>query len=104
MNKNLNVKVVLFPIGVYDRDYLESLSDKHLSEIASKQKYQTWYSLKDFQNALNDDEVDDVNNKIRDINDDWSRIKWAFDPITKSSRTILGKYKKEKTLYEFYAG
>ena len=44
-------------------------------------------------------EVDDVNNKIRDINDDWSRIKWAFDPITKSSRTILGKYKKEKCDY-----
>lgn len=64
MSKKLDVNVVLFPIGVYDRDYLESLSDKRLSEIANKKKYQTWYSLKDFQYALNDDEVDDVNNWI----------------------------------------
>ena len=64
MSKKLDVKVVLFPIGRYERNYLERLTDKKLSELASKKKYQTWHSLKDFQYAINDDEVDDVNNWI----------------------------------------
>ena len=64
MDKNLNVKVVLFPIGRYQRTYLERLTDKKLSELAKKNKYQTWYSLRDFQYAINNDEVDDVNNWI----------------------------------------
>lgn len=64
MNKNLNIRVILFPIGRYERNYLERLTDKKLSELAKKNKCQTWHSLKDFQYAINDDEVDDVNNWI----------------------------------------
>ena len=44
-------------------------------------------------------EIEDVNRQIRDINDDWSRIKWTFDPVTRSSKKILDKYKIAKCDY-----
>jgi len=44
-------------------------------------------------------EIDDVNKRIHDTNDDWSNISWTFDPVTKKSTKLLNKYKEEKCDY-----
>jgi len=66
MDKNLNVRVIAFPIRTYDISFLEEQSDRELSEIAlADADCEIYSSLKEFQNAINDDDnekVDTINN------------------------------------------
>lgn len=63
MDKNLNVRVVTFPTSTYSRNTLDKLKDRELSEWALAEGDSNIYvSLKEFQNALNNDEVDIENN------------------------------------------
>jgi len=70
MDKNLNVRVVALPIDTYDREYLNSLSDEQLSNIAlADNKSDMYFSLLEFQERLNNDEVDTENKWIYFLTD-----------------------------------
>ena len=70
MDKKLNVRVVALPIDQYDRDYLSSLSDRELSEVALAEGDSDIYeSLLEFQERLNNDEVDTENKWIYFLTD-----------------------------------
>ncbi len=70
MDKNLNVRVVTFPITEYASAILDTLSDRELSECALAEGDSNIYeSLLEFQNALNNDEVDVENNLIYFLTD-----------------------------------
>ena len=57
MDKNLNVRVVALPI-TYDRQWLNTLNDRELSETAlADGDCDIYGSLLEFQEALNNDEV-----------------------------------------------
>ena len=70
MDKNLNVRVVVLPIETYDRSYLNSLTDRELSDVALAEGDSDIYSsLLEFQEALNNDEVDTENKWIYFLTD-----------------------------------
>ena len=70
MDKNLNVRVVTFTATEYDRDYLDKVNDRELSECALADGDSNIYeTLLEFQNALNDGEVDVENNWIYFLTD-----------------------------------
>ena len=70
MDKNINVRVVALPIDQYDRDYLNSLSDRELSDVALAEGDSDIYvSLLEFQERLNNDEVDTENKWIYFLTD-----------------------------------
>ena len=62
MDKNINVRVVGLPIEQYDKEWLNSLSDMELSETAlAEGDSEIYLSLAEFQEALNNDNVDTEN-------------------------------------------
>jgi len=61
MDNNINVRVVGLPIEQYDRVWLDTLSDRELSETALAEGDSEIYSLAEFQEALNNDKVDTEN-------------------------------------------
>lgn len=40
-----------------------------------------------------EDEIIDINEEIRNVNDDWASISWIFDAVSHSSKTTLAKYR-----------
>lgn len=59
MEKELNVRVMGFPKNTYDKVWLDTLSDKDLSDTALAEGDSEIYpTLSDFQNALNNKEID----------------------------------------------
>ena len=70
MDKNLNVRVVALPTINYDRQWLNTLSDRELSDTALADGDSDIYgSLLEFQEALNNDEVDTENKWIYFLTD-----------------------------------
>ena len=70
MDKKLNVRVVALPIEQYDRSWLDTLSDRELSDTALADGDSDIYgSLLEFQEALNNDEVDTENKWIYFLTD-----------------------------------
>lgn len=70
MDKKLNVRVVALPIDEYDRAWLNTLSDEELSDTALAEGNSDIYeSLLEFQEALNNDEVDTENKWIYFLTD-----------------------------------
>ena len=62
MDKHLNVRVVGLPIEQYDKKWLDTLSDRELSDTAlAEGDSEIYLSLADFQEALNNDNVDTEN-------------------------------------------
>jgi len=61
MDKQLNVRVIGLPSEQYDRKWLDTLSDRELSETALAEGDSEIYSLAEFQEALNNDNVDTEN-------------------------------------------
>lgn len=62
MDKNINVRVVGLPIEQYDREWLNTLSDRELSDTAlAEGDSEIYSSLAEFQEALNNDNVDTEN-------------------------------------------
>ena len=53
------VQVLLFPVDSYDRyDELEDLTDNELIELANDDEEVCDYTLKEFQYACNNEEID----------------------------------------------
>lgn len=42
------------------------------------------------------EEIEDINDSIRNINDDWAHITWALDAVSGSSKKTLARYKDAK--------
>lgn len=62
MDKHLNVRVVGLPIEQYDKKWLNTLSDRELSDTAlAEGDSEIYLSLAEFQEALNNDNVDTEN-------------------------------------------
>ena len=62
MDKHLNVRVVGLPIEQYDKEWLDTLSDRELSDTAlAEGDSEIYLSLAEFQKALNNDNVDTEN-------------------------------------------
>ena len=59
-----DIRVVSFPISQYDRDYLETLTEEELSSHACAEGESNIWTLKEFQDDLNNDNVDTENNWI----------------------------------------
>ena len=59
--KNSNIRVVSFPIEQYDRSYLDTLTDKELSEAACAEGESDILTLSEFQESLNNDTIDTEN-------------------------------------------
>ena len=61
---------ITFPAFQYDREYLDTLNDRELSDCALAEGDSNIYvSLLEFQEALNNDEVDTENNLIYFLTD-----------------------------------
>lgn len=60
------IAVFLFDANVIDRDKLTKLSFKRLEELAEKHydESQVFYSILEFQEAFNDEMIDEVNSWI----------------------------------------
>ena len=70
MDNNLNVRVVALPTITYDRQWLNTLNDRELSDTALADGDSDIYgSLLEFQEALNNDEVDTENKWIYFLTD-----------------------------------
>lgn len=70
MDNNLNVRVVALPAITYDRQWLNTLNDRELSDTALADGDSDIYeSLLEFQEALNNDEVDTENKWIYFLTD-----------------------------------
>lgn len=70
MDKNLDIRVVALPIDDYDRVWLDTKSDRELSDIALADGDSDIYlSLLEFQEALNNDKVDTENKWIYFLTD-----------------------------------
>ena len=70
MDKNLDIRVVALPIDDYDRVWLDTKSDRELSDIALADGDSDIYlSLLEFQEALNNDNVDTENKWIYFLTD-----------------------------------
>lgn len=66
MDKNLNVRVVGFPKTSYDKEWLDTLSDRELSDAAlADGDTQIWVSFKEFQNELH---LEGAGRNIIDLN------------------------------------
>ena len=66
MDKNLNVRVMGFPKNSYDKEWLDTLSDRELSDAAlADGNTQIWGSLKEFQNDLH---LEGVGRNVIDLN------------------------------------
>lgn len=62
MDKHLNVRVVGLPVEQYDKEWLNTLSDRELSDTAlAEGDSEIYLSLAEFQEALNNDNVDTEN-------------------------------------------
>lgn len=64
MANKKDIRVVSFPIDQYDREYLEKLSDEELSSHACADGECIIWRLEEFQEDLNNDNVDCDNNWI----------------------------------------
>lgn len=64
MANKKDIRVVSFPISQYDRGYLEKLSDEELSSHACAEGESNIWTLEEFQDDLNNDNVDSDNNWI----------------------------------------
>ena len=70
MDKNLDIRVVALPIDDYDRAWLDTKSDRELSDIAlADEDSDIYLSLLEFQEALNNDNVDTENKWIYFLTD-----------------------------------
>lgn len=70
MDNNLNVRVVALPTITYDRQWLNTLNDRELSDTALADGDSDIYgSLLEFQEALNNGEVDTENKWIYFLTD-----------------------------------
>ena len=66
MDKNSNVRVVGFPKTSYDKEWLDTLKDRELSETACADgDTQIWGSLNEFQNDLH---LEGAGRNIIDLN------------------------------------
>ena len=59
MSKKTNVRVIALPKMQYDKEWLDTLSDKELSETACAEgDSQIWSSLQEFQDTLHGKDVE----------------------------------------------
>lgn len=61
MDKKVNVRVVSFPTDQYSKTYLDTLSDRELSEAACAEGESDIFTLEEFQDNLNLDYIDTEN-------------------------------------------
>lgn len=61
MSKKNDIRVVSFPIDQYDRQWLDTLTDEQLSETACAEGNSDIFTLKEFQENLNNDYIDTEN-------------------------------------------
>lgn len=61
MDKKSNVRVVGFPKETYDKEWLDTLTDEQLSETACAEGNSDIFTLKEFQENLNNDYIDTEN-------------------------------------------
>ena len=66
------MKILTFSVDVYERSYLDTLTDAQLYEIALSDSENTFIydGVRSFTNEVNDDMVDTENNWIYAINID----------------------------------